>query len=59
MPDQPNIKSGRGSGKMSMQDKLGRTMSMRNGDVMQTKEGIELMMRGNEIWRSESVRSPY
>ena len=46
-------------GKMSMEDKLGRPISMHEGLVMETKEGGKLMMRGNEIWRAERARNPY
>lgn len=38
-------------GKMSMRDKQGRTMGMKDGQEMETRDGKKLMMRGNEIWR--------
>ena len=38
-------------GKMSMRDKNGRTMSMKDGVAMETKDGKKLMMKGNEVWR--------
>lgn len=42
-------------GKMSMQDKLGRTAAMKPGHVMETKDGQRIIMIGNEIARLESV----
>jgi hypothetical protein len=40
-------------GKMAMQDKSGRTHSMKPGQRMETKDGQVLMMQGNEVWRLE------
>lgn len=38
-------------GKMAMEDRQGRAMSMKDGMRMETKKGEPLIMRGNEIWR--------
>lgn len=46
-------------GKMSMRDSRGRTMSMKDGVPMQTKDGMVLIMKGNELWRrtiTEQIR---
>lgn len=40
-------------GKMAMSDKSGRPRSMKEGEIMETKDGEKLMMKGNEIWRVE------
>lgn len=40
-------------GKMAMEDKLGRVVSMKEGHVMETKDGKKIMMKGNEIYRLE------
>ncbi|MDT3670590.1 MAG: periplasmic Cu(I)/Cu(II)-binding protein CopK [Aromatoleum sp.] len=40
-------------GKMGMEDKGGRAQSMKDGQVMETKDGEKIMMKGNEIWRVE------
>lgn len=40
-------------GKMGMEDKYGRAASMKEGQVMETKDGNKIMMKGNEIWRTE------
>ncbi|WP_454754847.1 periplasmic Cu(I)/Cu(II)-binding protein CopK [Cupriavidus basilensis] len=42
-------------GKMGMEDKFGRPASMKEGVVMETKDGEKLMMKGNEVWRIDSV----
>lgn len=42
-------------GKMSMQDKLGRTTRMKKGVVMETKDGRKIMMQGDEVMRLESL----
>ncbi|WP_455153140.1 periplasmic Cu(I)/Cu(II)-binding protein CopK [Cupriavidus basilensis] len=41
-------------GKMSMENKAGKTVGMKEGVVMETKDGQQLMMKGNEIWRLDS-----
>lgn len=40
-------------GKMAMEDKLGRPMSMKQGSKMELKDGNVIEMRGNEIWRRD------
>lgn len=42
-------------GKMAMEDKQGRVFSMKEGKVMETKDGQKIMMKGNELWRLEDV----
>lgn len=37
-------------GKMGMEDNKGRPHSMKNGRLMETKDGEKLMMYGNELW---------
>ena len=44
-------------GKMSMEDKLGRTMAMKHGVVMETKDGQRLIMIGNEVARLERLKA--
>ena len=43
-------------GKMAMEDKLGRTVPMKPGHVMQTKDGQSILMLGNELARLEWIR---
>ena len=38
-------------GKMGMEDKYGRAVTMAEGHAMETKDGQKIMMKGNEIWR--------
>ena len=38
-------------GKMGMEDKYGRAVTMAEGHAMETKDGGKIMMKGNEIWR--------
>ena len=38
-------------GKMAMEDKLGKAVSMKAGEVMETKDGKMIMMHGNELMR--------
>ena len=45
------------NGKMAMEDKLGKAFTMKEGVVMETKDGGKIMMHGNEFWRSETMRS--
>lgn len=40
-------------GKMAMEDKLGRLVTMKEGHTMETTDGQRIMMKGNEIWRLE------
>lgn len=42
-------------GKMGMEDKLGRETAMKQGHVMETKDGKKIIMNGNEIWRVEEL----
>lgn len=44
-------------GKMGMADKQGRTMSMKAGHVMETKDGQRIIMIGNELARIEMIHS--
>lgn len=43
-------------GKMSMEDKSGRAMVMKAGQVMETKDGQRLIMVGNEVARLETLQ---
>ena len=38
-------------GKMAMEDKLGKAVSMKPGEVMETVDGKKIMMHGNELVR--------
>ena len=38
-------------GKMAMEDKFGRSLTMKEGQEMETKDGKKIMMKGNEVWR--------
>ena len=38
-------------GKMAMENKLGQAVSMKKGEVMETKDGKMIMMHGNELMR--------
>ncbi|MCK9987325.1 MAG: hypothetical protein AzoDbin1_03797 [Azoarcus sp.] len=40
-------------GKMAMEDKFGRLVTMKEGHTMETADGQKIMMKGNEIWRLE------
>lgn len=42
-------------GKMAMEDKLGRTVAMKAGHVMETKDGQRIIMIGNELARLERI----
>lgn len=42
-------------GKMAMEDKVGRTFLMKEGHVMETKDGQKITMKGNEIYRVEKL----
>ncbi|WP_454727806.1 MULTISPECIES: periplasmic Cu(I)/Cu(II)-binding protein CopK [Cupriavidus] len=42
-------------GRMGMEDRLGRAVSMKEGVLMETKDGQKIMMIGNEVWRVESL----
>ena len=41
-------------GKMAMEDKNGKSVSMKEGTPMETKDGKKIMMKGNELWRVDS-----
>lgn len=43
-------------GKMGMEDRLGRTVPMKGGHVMETKDGKKIMMVGNELARVEMIK---
>lgn len=45
-------------GKMAMEDKFGRTVGMKPGQIMETKDGQKIIMHGNEIMRLESILHP-
>ena len=42
-------------GKMGMEDKFGRPTYMESGHVMETKDGKQIIMNGNEIWRVDTL----
>ncbi|RXZ44415.1 periplasmic Cu(I)/Cu(II)-binding protein CopK [Crenobacter cavernae] len=42
-------------GKMSMENKYGRSMRMKPGHVMETKDGQKIMMHGDEVMRLDSL----
>ncbi len=42
-------------GKMSMADKFGRPMRMKQDVVMETKDGEKIIMHGDEVARLESL----
>ena len=42
-------------GKMAMQDKFGRAISMKKDVVMETKDGQKIIMHGNEVMRLDSL----
>lgn len=44
-------------GKMGMEDKLGRTARMKEGEVMEAKDGQKIMMHGDEVMRLEDILS--
>ena len=43
-------------GKMAMENKHGQPMRMKEGVIMETKDGQKLMMKGNEFWRLEEMK---
>ena len=46
-------------GKMGMEDKLGRTVRMKEGHVMETKDGQKIIMIGDEVARLDwIIRKP-
>lgn len=42
-------------GKMGMENKFGRAEYMKEGHVMETKDGKKIIMIGNEVMRLENV----
>ena len=42
-------------GKMGMEDKLGKVMSMKQGKLMETADGKKIVMTGNEVWRVDEM----
>lgn len=44
-------------GKMGMEDRLGRPLSMKPGHVMETKDGQKIMMVGNELARVDVIKA--
>jgi len=46
-------------GKMSMRDKNGKVVGMKDGVPMETKDGQIIMMKGNEIWRKTSTEKQW
>lgn len=43
-------------GKMAMEDRMGRTVPMKPGHVMKTKDGQQILMVGNELARLDWIR---
>ena len=44
-------------GKMGMEDKLGRTVRMKQGHVMETKDGQKIIMIGDEVARLDWIKA--
>ncbi|CAG9166450.1 periplasmic Cu(I)/Cu(II)-binding protein CopK [Cupriavidus pinatubonensis] len=42
-------------GKMGMENKFGKAVSMREGQVMETKDGSKILMKGNEVFRLDDA----
>lgn len=42
-------------GKMGMEDKFGRAVPMKEGMAMETKDGQKILMKGNEVWRTDTA----
>lgn len=36
---------------MTMEDKSGRSLAMKKGQMMETKDDEKITMKGNEVWR--------
>lgn len=43
-------------GKMGMEDKYGRAVRMKQGHVMETKDGQRIIMIGDEVARLEGIK---
>ena len=47
-------------GKMGMENKFGKSVRMKQGHVMETKDGQRVIMVGDEVARMETIlRGPY
>ena len=46
-------------GKMGMEDKFGRAAYMEPGHAMETKDGKNIVMIGNEVGRLDRLLNPY
>ena len=44
-------------GKMGMENRFGRVLSMREGQAMETADGRSIVMKGNEVWRARMAHS--
>ena len=42
-------------GKMAMENKYGKAVSMHEGKVMETKDGSKILMKGNEVFRLDDA----
>lgn len=42
-------------GKMGMENPFGRAVSMKDGQVMETKDGSKITMKGNEVFRLDAA----
>lgn len=42
-------------GKMGMEDKMGKAVRMKQGEVMEAKDGQKIMMHGDEVMRLDSI----
>jgi len=46
-------------GKMAMEDQYGRAVYMNQGQVMQTRDGKQITMNGNEVARLDQLLSEH
>lgn len=46
-------------GKMAMEDKFGRASFMAPGHVMETRDGKQIVMKGNEVARLDQLLSAH
>ena len=42
-------------GKMAMEDRFGRAVSMKAGQSMETTDGRKIIMKGNQVWRLKAL----
>lgn len=42
-------------GKMGMENRFGRAVSMKEGQVMETKDSTKITTKGNEVFRLDAV----